>query len=534
MGSSGKKNRKGKGRDQTGPGARHSQAKPREAKAPDAKVPETGEHKERPEKKNASAKSAAAKSGTSNSGDSKSQVSKTGDSKSEDSKSGSSKSKDSVTVKTGSVSSHTKKNTSGGISPEASHDIKETDLPPAENAEGVKSEGKKSKKSIARDHDREITMFLSIVLLLLTIAGLILFFIMPDPESVKPVPIEVSDIQPSALPESGTDKPLPSDDPADQDKPGDITEPDKPEGPDDTVIAYPAPDYDFKEEDVYVEVEGLDHPYTIAWVSDVHLITDSKPGDVYYESLPTVLDRYENLSVTPDGVHAEELWPEIIDYLNYNDFDAVIFGGDILDYCSTSNMFVLQWEMGRLKYPSDRILYLRADHDYGTWYSDGSTGLNDALAHEMHAAIDGDDNTHKYLDFGDLIIAGVNNSIKKPGEEQMKVLTELYGRGIPVIAATHVPYYSEVDPSLEELSMAVRNRLYYWSPDCTTYEPDTDMWKYLNLIYDEDSPCEYVLAGHLHAEWDGEIREGLREHIFSPAFSGTIGIVHVVPEGEMP
>lgn len=35
-------------------------------------------------------------------------------------------------------------------------------------------------------------------------------------------------------------------------------------------------------------------------------------------------------------------------------------------------MEALKTEYDRLKYPQDRILYIRADHDYGTWYSDGS------------------------------------------------------------------------------------------------------------------------------------------------------------------
>ena len=340
---------------------------------------------------------------------------------------------------------------------------------------------------------------------------------MPDPYENLQEPVETVDIPES---EPVTPEPEPDIEP--------IPVPVQP------PIVYPAPAYDFTEEHVYVEVPGLEHEYTIAWVSDVHMITDFEPGDVCADSLDTVLTRYETLSITPDGVHGKDLWPMIIDYLNYNDYDAVIFGGDLLDYNSTSNMQALEKGFSRLKYPENRILYLRADHDYGTWYSDESTGFTAYKSEELHAALDGNDNTRKYIDFGDLIIAGVNNSIKKPGEEQMAVLTELYGRGVPVIAATHVPYYSQVDPSLEELSMLVRNRIYYWSPASETYGIDADMQRYLDLIYSENSPCVEVLAGHLHAAWEGEIREGLAEHIFSPAFMGVIGVVHVVPEGQAP
>lgn len=376
----------------------------------------------------------------------------------------------------------------------------------------VKEKPVKKKK---RNRDKEVTIVLSAILAALTIAGLILFFIMPDPYAGIPEQEEVSD-----LPTQEPEVPEPENDP--------VPIPVQP------AISYPAPAYDFTEENVYVEIPGLDHEYTIAWVSDVHMITDFTAGDVGEASLETVRNRYETLSITPDGVHGRDLWPMIIDYLNYNDFDAVIFGGDIIDYCSTSNMEALKRGFDRLKYPSDRILYIRADHDYGTWYSDGSTGFDDLKCAELHTALDGDDNTCKYIDFGDLIIAGVNLSTSAPGEDQIEVLTGLYGRGVPVIAATHVPYFSMVDPSLEELSMLVRNRKYYWNPGGDSYGIDENTRKILDLVYAEDSECRLVLAGHLHAAWEGEINFGLRQHIFSPAFSGVIGVVHVVPEGSAP
>lgn len=360
------------------------------------------------------------------------------------------------------------------------------------------------------DNDSVITMTLSAILLVLTIAGLVLFFVLPDPGENITFPEEVPVISEAPEPEPSPE-PVPE------------------SSPDPEPVLYPEPDYDFTEENVYIEIPGLERAYTIAWVSDIHIISDLEAGDVSEENLETVLNRYETLSVTPDGIHGKDLWPEIVDYLNYNDFDAVIFGGDLLDYCSTSNMEALKAEYERLKYPMDRVLYLRADHDYGAWYSDGSTGFDENTARALHAELDGDDNLNKYIDFGEFIIAGVNYSIKKPGEDQMSVLEDLYSRGVPVIAATHVPYYSQVDPSLEELSLLVRNRIYYWSPGNESYNIDGDMWKYLDLLHSEDSNCAYVLAGHLHAAWEGRITENLSQHIFSPSFMGVIGVVHVVP-----
>ena len=98
-------------------------------------------------------------------------------------------------------------------------------------------------------------------------------------------------------------------------------------------------------------------------------------GHALEEELPEVMKRYNELSVTADGKHAEDLWPEVIKYLNYNDFDAVIFGGDLLDYCSPSNIEVLEQGFDQLKYDRDRVIYLRSDHDYigtygGSQYTD--------------------------------------------------------------------------------------------------------------------------------------------------------------------
>jgi len=355
-----------------------------------------------------------------------------------------------------------------------------------------KKEGGSNKKG---PDDRKLTIILSLILFALTTIGIIVFFLMPDTQVQTPEEPEEEVTPPPELPE-----------------------------------IYRAPSYNFTEEEVYIMAPDITREYTIAWVSDVHMITDLEAGDVSEENLETVKNRYETLSVTPDGVHGKELWPEIVNYLNYNDFDAVIFGGDILDYCSTSNMEALKKEFDRLKYPSDRILYLRADHDMGTWYSDYSTGFDDAKAFRLHEELDGNDESHKYIDLGEMIISGVNMSVRDPGETQMEVIKDIYSRGVPVITATHVPYYSKTDSSLEELSMRVRNRIYYWSPEGELYDPDEEMQEYLDLIYDEDSPCVIVLAGHMHAMWDGEIREGLRQHIFSPAFSGTIGVVHVLPK----
>lgn len=295
-------------------------------------------------------------------------------------------------------------------------------------------------------------------------------------------------------------------------------------------VTYPEPEYNLTLEEIYVPLENISREYRIAWVSDLHMITDHEAGGVSAGSLVQIKKRYKTLSVTEDGVHAEELWPDIVKCLNTGDYDAVVFGGDMLDYCSVSNMEALKKGYDDLRYDKDRILYIRADHDYGAWYvGDNFTQWD---IYDLHEELDGDDPEKKYLDMGEFVLIGINNSTQNITEENLAIVESQYAKAAeenkPVIAVTHVPYGSITDPSLEALSMEVRNKEYYW---LGYWQPNEPMRRYLDLLFREDTQVKQVLAGHLHAPWDGMITEQLREHIFSPAFSGTIGVIHFVPEG---
>ena len=102
-----------------------------------------------------------------------------------------------------------------------------------------------------------------------------------------------------------------------------------------TEIVYNPPSYvfDTSQDTITVQIPGLSRNYRIAWVSDVHLVTDLEPAeDVFEEYVETLRDRHDRIFQTPEGIPSNELWGQIIDYLNYEPFDAVIFGGDIMDY----------------------------------------------------------------------------------------------------------------------------------------------------------------------------------------------------------
>ncbi|MCM1064888.1 MAG: metallophosphoesterase [Eubacterium sp.] len=324
------------------------------------------------------------------------------------------------------------------------------------------------------------------------------------------------------IPESGepaTSEPVAWSPEAEEAMPGSTEEPEAEE------IVYPAPEYDFKTDEIVVEIPGLEEEYTIALVNDLHMITDHRSGDVIEDNLPVVKNRYETLSVTEEGIHGEELWPQVIKYLNYHEFDAVIFAGDILDYCSNSNILALKSGLSELKYPADRMMYIRSDHDYGGWY--GGSGFTDADGFTLQSFVLDADDTEKVIEFEEFLIVGINRSYRTLSEEDYEMIAEKLDRGKPVLIASHVPFYSEVDDSLAALSMEVRNRIYYWSEDGELYVPEGGTRALIDRMYDEDSNVVQIVAAHMHASWDGYVTDRLKEHIFAPTFQGNIGIIHI-------
>lgn len=287
-----------------------------------------------------------------------------------------------------------------------------------------------------------------------------------------------------------------------------------------------------KEERITVEVEGLDRAYKIAWVSDLHMISDFEiASDIEESQLETIRSRYESDFVTKEGFHSNELWPEIVNYINENAFDAVILGGDIMDYCSRKNLDAFNEYYEQIKPP---VMYIRSDHDYGWWYSGDAMKKTDAMKLHAGQISDKDAMDSMRLDFEGFTILGINRSCWNMSPKYLAWFKKQYQQaadaGKKVIIATHVPYESKVDESLQQFSMETRNKIYYWGGE--DYTPNATTGEFLDIIYAEDTAVSQILSGHMHASWDGAITNEVSQHIFSPAYEGWIGVIHVVPKAE--
>lgn len=270
-------------------------------------------------------------------------------------------------------------------------------------------------------------------------------------------------------------------------------------------------------EDVYIHIPGLEKEYTFLWMSDLHIITEN--DEIAEADIETVKNRRESFK-NSQGLYTDEFWTQISG--NFDDFgvDALLFGGDMIDHAATMNIECLKQGLDGLNTP---YLYVRADHDSIPFYC---TVQDTNAAATLHASIDGYEKV-SLIEFDDLCIVGINDSTSQLSNDALLEFQDIYAKGKPIILVIHVPLQSLVDTSLEEHSKEVwGDRSLIWGEDCY-YRPNETTREFLNIIYSEDSLVKAVLGGHLHFSWDGRLTQNTRQHVFSPSYTGNIGIIRV-------
>ncbi len=275
-----------------------------------------------------------------------------------------------------------------------------------------------------------------------------------------------------------------------------------------------------KFEKVHVTIPGMKGVKTFAFLSDLHIAEVA--GDESPEERNIVEGR---LKYSSNGrVYAKDMWPDWVRFLNAGRYDYVLLGADLLDFASKETVEIFGNGLKDLNIP---YMYIRADHDIapiiqGKMTEEAAVGLQKTLCDYSDAFTE---------DFGDFVVFGWNKSTSVITKEGLNLFKETVALGKPIILLTHVPIEPLADKSLEDLSKALFSDMeLVWGLDTDYYEPDDCTKEFLSILYSEDSPVKEILCGHLHYSWDGFVAPGVHEHVFSPAFSGFMGIIEVSGE----
>ncbi|MBO5999208.1 MAG: metallophosphoesterase [Lachnospiraceae bacterium] len=295
-------------------------------------------------------------------------------------------------------------------------------------------------------------------------------------------------------------------------------------GPADTVIEYRT-----------IVCEGIKDTYKLVFMSDLHIIAkedtsagmpaSDDAGGRYIDpgAQQTVDSRYEAFAA--GGLSSAEYWEELASGLDDLEADAVLLGGDMIDFCTPNALRILSYGLRMISAP---VMYVRADHDTGIWYSEGSETEEDAEKWQDELADNGD---VLLLQLPELWIIGINNSTEQISADALYwvqyYLSECRNRDIPAVILTHVPFQPETDTGLAAAcGQSPDGRNLFWGPDGYHF-PDSNTSDLLSLLYADDSPAAAVFAGHLHFGYEGPLADNAvytMQYIGEPAFAHRITV----------
>ena len=265
---------------------------------------------------------------------------------------------------------------------------------------------------------------------------------------------------------------------------------------------------------VTVEIPGLKRTYSFVWISDLHVnsedILEVAPGS--RKRMRERRDEVFNHPVT--GLKPAALWAELPEMLNRSGADAVFFGGDICDTGSAANLQLLKDGFKKIKIP---FIFLREDHDFTPWRL---ASKDMSRQQKISREIDGHPSL-PFIEYDDLLIVGLDNSVRSIKPEVFAEFEKLYAKGKPVILLMHVPVF----PGRETPGMTLKHSTWLGNK-----KPYGKMKDFLKLITMPNGPVKVVFCGHNHEVWDGMLAPGVRQHRFGAASAGNIGVILVKPE----
>lgn len=290
--------------------------------------------------------------------------------------------------------------------------------------------------------------------------------------------------------------------------------------------------YNFKEDTITLDL-GLNKNYKIAWISDLHIVAnygaldDVTRGHLGYSAEDYIKLRYEMFKTDDNSKYSVDLWSDVIDYINSGSFDAVIFGGDLIDHYTKRNYDVLRDGLNKIDSNIPWIYIYGSAEDHDAWTS--LTSDSSVISNLNSLSSSGVSND--VIDLGEFMIIGLNNSSNPEVSFEVKdVQSKISSSKKPVILATHVPIESKLS-SLAGYSKSIQNnRIYYWADDSYKWilSNNTDMNSLVQDSLYKVSSVKAVLAGHMHHKaWSGELVKGITQHIFPATYKGYIGVINI-------
>ena len=284
-----------------------------------------------------------------------------------------------------------------------------------------------------------------------------------------------------------------------------------------------------------IEVPGLTESHRLLHVTDSHLTT-------VYEDEETPERRANVMSRLNDWMVHQYRKPSYLyfnEYFNYGgdiSAEAIMLTGDITDSPSQSNRDILEKAIDNSPVPA---YYMYGNHDW-TWNDNAATGdvyHSETFRHAYRNGFaqsadkyDADWNEYyNVMDMGEYTILSIDNAWQGfPGRRDIfngikAAFDQAKAENKPIILLLHVPIHN--DEMHEAIPHITGNGYCLTAGNCGN-----------SMIYDmivaEDSPVAAILAGHVHANYECTVGNGIPQIVTGAALEGYCRVIDLVPAAE--
>ena len=262
-------------------------------------------------------------------------------------------------------------------------------------------------------------------------------------------------------------------------------------------------------EDITIPIPGLTRDYVFYHTSDSHVAWAAPEDPLEDRELAQKHAHKWNLS----GIFPLDAFDEMLRMAREDHADGIFLCGDIADYYTPS---IVGYIRKRLADCGTEPLYVCGNHECNS-YTQVITDLR--AKYPDYADMMRGTPAFWVRDFGEFLVAGMDNGDKTIHPEQLDALRQVCADGRPVLLLIHIPVYTEaMDAPLKEK----------WGEDACNYfvighgEDPGQTPAFCELLRAENNPIAAVFAGHIHLSHQSQLAPGRTQYISAPTFDGKI------------
>lgn len=287
------------------------------------------------------------------------------------------------------------------------------------------------------------------------------------------------------------------------------------------MLAVLAKHYEYPDIQInYIEeiiIPGVEEEYEFLFLTDLHLAIKTRNEVGPYGSADERIRAFSNVRGT---VSSKQL-PQWISYANKEQLDAVLMGGDILDYYSAENAVYLKSQLDELNMP---FLFTLGNHELFLPWEE--TISQDSA---IYGCFKENGMNFQILDFEEFVICAINNETYQVNEESYIAMKEWFKEhpDKPMILLAHVPFYTENDRELLETTVSIWGQSLVIGTGEGIRDTTAVSREFLDLILSEESPVVAIFTGDNHYYHKGKLTDSITQWVGAPAYAGDGMIIKI-------